>query len=239
MNAVAAQIQIGRRVIHHGAYGARQAGVIVAVRGTPGANLDKRVGIMSFINPNACAFDVVTFDGYRFESRESCIDRPGIGCIELLDKVHGPRVIAVAEAAVIERRAREATEAAIAKQKHADAIERVKAENPHLIPIPAGQYGGAVHAAKNIRKELKAAGIKASVRSDRFAGGDSIDVRLPYGTADEVMQAADAIAKKYRGGHFNAMEDIYEYGNSPWCDVFGDAKYVSVQRDWQPAGGGA
>jgi hypothetical protein len=239
MNAVAAKIEVGRRVIHHGPYGALQAGVIVAVRGEPGAQQDQRAGVMTFLNPNACSFEVVTFDGCRFESRESCIGRPGIGRIDLQDKVHGPRLIAVAEAAVIERQAREATDAAIAKQKYADAVERVRAENPNLIPIPAGQYGGAVHAAKNIRKELKAAGIKASVRSDRFAGGDSVDVRLPYGTTDEVMQAAEAIAKKYRGGHFNAMEDIYEYSNSPWCDVFGDAKYVSVQRDWAPAGGEA
>lgn len=239
MQAVASKIEVGRRVIHHGPYGAMQPGVIVAVRGEPGANQDKRVGIMSFINPNACAFDVVTFDGCRFESRESCINRPGIGCIELLDKVHGPRLIAVAEAAVIERRTREATEAAIAKQKHADAIERVRAENPHLIPIPAGACATAAHAAKNIRIEFKAAGIKASVRSERFSGGDAIRVRLPHSASDEAAKAAEAIAKKYQAGHFNGMEDIYEYRTSAWCDVFGDAKYIDVSREWQPAGGAA
>lgn len=207
MNAVA-QIQVGRRVLHHGAYGARRSGVIASV----GAN----------------HFDVVTFDGLQFESRESCIGKPGIGRIDLLDEILAPNVIETAKALVTDRLAREAADAAMAKQRHAEAIERVKAENPGL--IPGGEYAGAAHAARNIRLEFKASGIKAGVRSRSFAGGDAIDIELPASASNEALAAAKRIARKYEAGHFNSMDDCYEYAASAWCDAFGAAKYVHVGR---------
>lgn len=230
MNEVANKIEVGRRVRIHLAYGHCPEGVIVAVHGQPGGVQDRRIGPMTVVNPNACRFELVTFNGMRFDSRESCIGKPGIGRIDLLDKVHGPRMIEVAKAGVIERQAREATEAAIAKQKFADAVEKAKADNPHL--LVAEGYAGAAHAAKNIRIEFKRAGIKAkSIRSSKFSGGNSIDITLPHDAPDADVDQARAIANKYVAGRFNSMEDIYEYSSNPWTTAFGDAKWVSVDRE--------
>lgn len=234
MNAVStpSAIEIGRRVRYHLPYGNLAEGLIVSVQGQPGgAHRDQVAGPMRVINPSACQFEVITFDGLHFHCRESSIGRPGIGRVDLLDRVHGLAMIERALELVSERRAREATEAAIARQQFADAVEQVKAENPHL--LVAEKYAGAKHAAKNIRIELKRAGIKArSVRSSSFAGGDAIDITLAHDTSDEVLDQVGQIAEKYRAGRFNGMEDIYEYSRSPWTEVFGDAKYITVQRAW-------
>jgi hypothetical protein len=83
-------------------------------------------------------------------------------------------------------------------------------------------------AAANIRKELKHnfPGQKFSVRSSSFAGGDSVRVSWVDGpTVDEV----EAITAKYQYGHFNGMEDIYEYNGDHNGD-FGSAKYVQSSR---------
>lgn len=235
---VANKIEVGRRVRIHLAYHQEQEGVIVAVHGEPGKSPDNVIGPMTVCNPNACRFDLVTFEGLQFDSRESAIGKPGIGRVDLLDRVHGPQLIEVAKRGVIERRTREACKAADDKQRFADAVERVKADNPHLSAVAAGKYGGAAHAARNMRVEFKLAGIKPkSVRSSSYSGGDSIDVYLPHDASDDAMKAAEAIAKKYQAGNFNGMEDIYEYKRSPWTEVFGDAKYVFVQREYKPEGG--
>jgi len=88
-----------------------------------------------------------------------------------------------------------------------------------------------VTAAKNMRLELRRAfpGVKFEVRSDRFSGGDSIDVRWRDGPTTE---AVDKIAKKYKSGTFDGMQDLYEDSDSPWLDVFGDAKYVQSYREY-------
>lgn len=84
-----------------------------------------------------------------------------------------------------------------------------------------------VAAAKAIRKELKDAfpGVKFSVRSDSFAGGNSVDIRWIDGP-----KAADVeeITGKYQYGHFNGMIDLYEYSNRR--DDLPQAKYVSANR---------
>jgi len=86
----------------------------------------------------------------------------------------------------------------------------------------------AAQAAKLIRAELKNAfpNIKFSVRSDYFSGGSSVDIRWTDGPkTDEV----EAITRKYQYGHFNGMEDIYEYSNSR--DDLPQAKYVQTARE--------
>ena len=65
-------------------------------------------------------------------------------------------------------------------------------------------------AAKLIRAELKLAfsGIEFSVRSKSYAGGDSVNIYWTNGpTTFEVRE----ISNKYQYGHFNGMEDIYNY----------------------------
>lgn len=75
----------------------------------------------------------------------------------------------------------------------------------------AKQMSEAAQVAKEIRAILKANGVKGSVRSDNYSGGNAVRVYL----AEEI--SPDAYAKifweadKFRAGDFNGMEDIYEY----------------------------
>jgi hypothetical protein len=125
--------------------------------------------------------------------------------------------------------AKEAAQVA-AKSSAAAEFERIKGEiaakNPHLV-----QGQSHTIAAKNIRIELKRAfpGVKFSVRSDSYSGGNAIDIGWTDGpTHDQVKK----ITGKYSGGHFDGMTDCYEYSRSPWTEVFGSSKYVHCHRDY-------
>lgn len=75
-----------------------------------------------------------------------------------------------------------------------------------------GRLTGAAACADVIRAELKTVFpyIKFSVRSETFAGGDAVRISWEDGvTVDEV----ENVTGKYQSGHFNGMEDIYEYSN--------------------------
>lgn len=106
------------------------------------------------------------------------------------------------------------------------AAEQLQLAHPQL--APAGDP--LTTAAKNIRLELRAAfpGVKFSVKTSRFAGGDSIDVRWIDGPTSSQVEA---IANRYAAGSFDGMTDSYNYERSAWTDAFGDAKYVSCSRD--------
>jgi hypothetical protein len=116
-------------------------------------------------------------------------------------------------------------------RKFGEAVAALRSNQAysHLEQTSQDKYGSARLAAANIRVELKRAfpGVKFSVRSKVFSGGDSIDVSWVDGP---LTRDVEAIAKKYSGGSFNGMEDIYEYSSSPWTAVFGDAKYIHCSR---------
>jgi nitrogen regulatory protein PII-like uncharacterized protein len=81
--------------------------------------------------------------------------------------------------------------------------------------------------AANIREELKKEfpGMKFSVTSDTYSMGNSVRISWTDGpTSDQV----EAITDKYQQGHFNGMEDIYEYSNSR--EDIPQAKYVQQTR---------
>lgn len=89
------------------------------------------------------------------------------------------------------------------------------------------ELSNQAQAAKLIRKELKAAfpGIKFSVTSKGFSMGDSVDIDWTDGpTSKQVKEITD----KYQYGHFNGMEDIYEYSNNR--SDLPQSKYVMTQR---------
>lgn len=90
----------------------------------------------------------------------------------------------------------------------------------------------AAQAAKAIREELKQAfpGIKFSVTSENFSMGDAVRVSWTDGPTDN--QVTD-ITCKYRYGHFNGMEDIYEYSNSR--DDIPQTKYITTRREMSEA----
>lgn len=102
---------------------------------------------------------------------------------------------------------------------------------PNLIRVDTGDYRSSLTtAAKNVRIELKVAfpGVKFSVKTERYSGGDSISVGWIDGPTGKQVEA---ITKKYQGGSFNGMEDIYEYTDNPFVDLFGEAKYVFGERE--------
>ena len=82
-------------------------------------------------------------------------------------------------------------------------------------------------AASAIRAELKNAfpTVKFSVKSESFSGGNSVNIHWYDGP---LTKEVDAIVGKYQYGHFNGMEDIYEYSNKN--DDIPQAKYVQTSR---------
>ena len=108
--------------------------------------------------------------------------------------------------------------------------QKLRAKFPHLYPTSAS-IGGYVIAAKNCRVELKRAfpGVKFSVRSESYAGGNSI---WACWTDGPTSKDVDAIIQKYSGGSFDGMDDLYTYAATAWTDAFGDAKYVFANRHY-------
>lgn len=82
-------------------------------------------------------------------------------------------------------------------------------------------------AAKAIKTELKKAfpTIKFSVKSESFAGGNA--VRISW-TDGPIIDRVTDITDKYQYGHFDGMNDIYEYSNGR-SDI-PQAKYVTTSR---------
>ncbi|WP_086931571.1 LPD29 domain-containing protein [Agarilytica rhodophyticola] len=78
-----------------------------------------------------------------------------------------------------------------------------------------------------IRKGLKTHGIKASVRSEGYAGGNSVTIDL-VDQPPWVVKAIQRETSKYKRGSFNAMEDIYEHSNKR--DDIPQVKFLFVQN---------
>ena len=84
-------------------------------------------------------------------------------------------------------------------------------------------------AAALIRKELKANGIKGSVRSSQASMMNAVDVTL-INPLPATIKAVTEYANQYQYGSFNSMEDLYEYSNRR-KDI-PQVKYVSVDPDY-------
>jgi hypothetical protein len=87
------------------------------------------------------------------------------------------------------------------------------------------QLSTAAEAAKQIRAKLKAQGISARVRSENYAGGNSINVDL----VDELpatVKAIESFCSQFQYGHFDGMQDLYEYSNRN--DDIPQVKYLFV-----------
>jgi len=116
------------------------------------------------------------------------------------------------------------------KAARESAAKAMQAAFPNLVPV-SEKVDSLNAAAKNMRIELKAAfpGIKFSVKSRRFSGGDAIDVSWTDGP---MAAQVDEIIDRYTAGSFNGMDDSYTYARDAWTDAFGDAKYISSQRKY-------
>ena len=123
---------------------------------------------------------------------------------------------------------REAEEKATAQ---AAELAALPARYPYL-KTQAANPKTTSHAlgAANIRTELKRAfpGVRFSVRSRSFAGGDDINIGWTDGPT---LKEVKAITGKYEEGAFDGMEDIYNYNHdNQFPGLFGGAKYVFENR---------
>lgn len=82
-------------------------------------------------------------------------------------------------------------------------------------------------AAKMIRAEIKAMGIKAKVRSESYSGGSSIRIEVIDQSA-EMVKKLEEIAGKYEQGHFDGMTDCYYMSN---VKDYPQVKFVFVENE--------
>lgn len=85
-------------------------------------------------------------------------------------------------------------------------------------------------AAKMIRQELQRNGVRGSVTSESFAGGNAVRVRIEQDVLPAVYEQIRSFAGQFQYGHFDGMHDIYEYSNGR--EDIPQAKYVSVEIEY-------
>lgn len=166
-------------------------------------------------------YDVALEDGREFlgsfldASRWEVLDEHAIGA-----------TLDILRAGVAARKATDQASKSAADQAFAQAVEKLRADYPHLT-----QGAGPTVAAKNIRVELKRAfpAVKFSVRTEQYSGGNNVNVSWMDGPT---AQQVELIVNKYAGGSFDGMTDSYDCKRSPWTEVYGDAKYLFCNRDY-------
>nr|EES0546569.1 hypothetical protein [Escherichia coli] len=188
------------------------------------------VGDGAIVRAGNAAFDLVYFSGARSKFVPECIIRGGLPWTVHTEVVSEAMLENLKKAADDKER-QDAEDKA--RSDAAFALEKSRLqeapEYKHLKKLEENK--GKCEAAtvsSNIRAELKKAfpGVKFSVKKLSF---DCVQISWTDGpTKTEV----EAVSDKYEDGHFNGMEDIYEYNNSPFNVVFGGVKYVTTRRDY-------
>lgn len=128
-----------------------------------------------------------------------------------------------------------AADKAAAAQREAQAfaadVERLKSD-PALSHLTQGDdpYSGTL-AAKNMRALLRRAfpGVKFSVRKHHYG---SVAVQWEDGPLEREVEA---IVNRFKGGHFDGMDDSYKRNRSAWVAVFGGADYINARRELSDA----
>ena len=85
--------------------------------------------------------------------------------------------------------------------------------------------------AAEIRKILKEKNIKASVRSEQYSMGNSVNVEIKEIIDPEVYKALQEEFAKYQYGHFDGMYDIYEHSNLR--EDIPQTKFLFIKYDWR------
>lgn len=85
-------------------------------------------------------------------------------------------------------------------------------------------------AAKMIRANLKKHGIPATVRARTASMMTAIDINVTDQSPGAIKEIED-FCHQFQYGHFNGMEDIYEYSNRRDLP---QVKYVSVHNNFSP-----
>lgn len=156
--------------------------------------------------------DPFLLDGNIFTITDSVADKAEILNLWSMNKV---------------KQAHDAEAKELEEKRRSDLRDKYIRENPKL------ETGiSYITATKNIRKELKKAfpGIKFSVNSSGYSGGNSIDVRWIDGPTVKDIQA---LIGKYEKGNFDGMTDSYNYDRrNVWVEVFGGTKYLNTRRSY-------
>jgi hypothetical protein len=111
------------------------------------------------------------------------------------------------------------------------AAQTLAAAHPHLIPVSM-KNDSLIAATKNIRIELAAhfPGVKFSVHSKRYSGGNSVRV---YWIDGPTSKQVESIINAYAAGNFDGMTDSYSYSDDrAWNDAFGSSMYVFAERSY-------
>ena len=121
---------------------------------------------------------------------------------------------------------RKNTEKKQAQKAFQDEVEHLKTA-PEYSGLSQEQKG-ITQVTANIRKELKKAypGVKFSVRKRHSS---SVNISWTDGPKEDEIKT---IIGKYKDGHFNSMEDIYEYCDSPFNKVYGGVNYLFTKREY-------
>ena len=217
-------LAVGQRV-HCILYGGRD-GVIVNIEGVQNpASCSQAGGVMVM---GGEAYVDVVWDDYGISRRvPEALVRGGVQW-RVYDDVASLEEVAAALAggAIKDASLRAKADEAAAAMRAAMAAAEKSGRALGLVPAAefrdSGRRGSPV--AWNVRRHLKAVGIKASV-VELYHG--SIRVRVDASSADR-LDEAKIICGRYEAGSFNGMSDCYEYDPSAWGNVFGDARFVNV-----------
>jgi hypothetical protein len=206
-----------------------QDGIVVKIHGEQRpANIQDFGGVM--VAGGNAFFDIV-FDGGTIIYRIPEAIVRGVQW-RIYDEVANEEEIHAAMVSVLDKQKQDQIAQDAASKAYDHEKARLLAAYPYL-EVKGNGSDGLKLAAQNLRKELKQAfpGVKFSVTTNRFSGGNSIDVAWTDGP---IRSAVRKIADKYQYGNFDGMRDLYEEKDgvsSAWTNLFGGAKYVSCQRE--------
>lgn len=216
-------IQIGQKIyslIHGGRHGA-----VYAIHGTQSPNTI-HTGAICF--GGGAYFDVVYTDGSISQKIPESILH-GVQW-RILDEVASAEELQQMLAFAEREKSRKAEEEKSRKEKFDAEVAALRntPEYQYLQTVTTDGPHGSTLVALNIRRELKAAfpGTKFSVTKH---GWDAVRVKWTDGPS---MAQVRAITRKYKSGYFDAMEDMYQYQQSPWTTVFGGVQYVFEERHY-------
>lgn len=163
----------------------------------------------------------------------ACAHAVKIVPIPEVDERSTPEEREAREKARLEADAKREQEGRERKLKVDAEVARLKALYPWA--KPADKLSPHARAAANIREELHRAypGIKFSVKSQSYSGGDSVNVYWVMGPTEKEV---DAIISKYKDGYFDGMQDMHIHDNSvehaAVDAVLGSVKHVFGHREY-------
>ncbi len=172
------------------------------------------------------SYRVIDSESYRETFLDTFLLKGGNRFV-VTDEIADPDIILNAVSMANIKKAHEEEAKELEKQRKHNLELQYKKDNPSL---EVGQGLGV--AARNTRRELKAKfpGVKFSVRSKGYSGGNDINVSWTDGpTVKEVQK----ITSKYEEGSFDGMTDCYNYDKrNTWVGVFGGTKYMFTERSY-------